>query len=61
MDVSSDFPISDMMGKSVIELGSGCGLAGLAFLLRGASVVLTDLAAVVQNCTKPNAQVQTIS
>ena len=37
----------DVRGRSVVELGSGLGVAGLAAALLGADVVLTDEAAVV--------------
>ncbi|CAM9468607.1 unnamed protein product [Phaeothamnion confervicola] len=36
-----------LRGKRVLELGAGCGLAGLAFALQGADVVMTDLPAVI--------------
>ncbi len=37
-------------GARVCELGSGCGVAGLCFLLRGAAVTFTDLPEVVGHC-----------
>ncbi|KAJ8604886.1 hypothetical protein CTAYLR_010418 [Chrysophaeum taylorii] len=37
----------DVAGRSVLELGAGCGVAGMAFALHGASVVFTDLPALV--------------
>jgi predicted nicotinamide N-methyase len=40
---------------SVLELGSGTGLVGLAMAALGANVVLTDLASIYQNLTR-NAQ-----
>ena len=43
--------------QSVIELGSGCGLAGIAYMLRGAEVALTDLPEVVNALTERNALV----
>ena len=41
----------------VLELGSGCALAGISYMLRGASVVMTDLAVVVSALTERNAHV----
>jgi predicted nicotinamide N-methyase len=44
-----------IQGKSVVELGSGCGLAGMACACLGArKVVLTDLESVLQYCTAIN-------
>ena len=43
--------------QSVIELGSGCGLAGIAYMLRGAEVAFTDLPEVVNALTERNALV----
>ena len=42
-----EFSTTKLKSQTVIELGSGCGLAGIAFMLRGASVTLTDLPGVV--------------
>jgi predicted nicotinamide N-methyase len=52
--------LSDLKGKTAIELGSGCGLGGLALAMRGAQVVMTDLPRVVESLTAPNAQVSLI-
>jgi predicted nicotinamide N-methyase len=52
----SEFEPSKLANKKVLELGSGCGLAGLAYMLRGASVTLTDLHKVTSSLTTRNAQ-----
>lgn len=51
------FSHSELTGKKVLELGSGCGLAGLSFMIKGAEVVLTDLLPVTTVMTTPNAEV----
>lgn len=51
-----DFEPTKLGGKTVLELGSGCGLAGLALMMRGAQVTFTDLAAVVDMLTTRNVQ-----
>eukprot|EP01041_Mallomonas_annulata_P004893 gene4893-9760_t len=48
------FSIEQLRDKKVIELGSGCGLGGICFMMRGAAVTLTDLPAVVETMTIPN-------
>lgn len=53
-----DFEFEKMHCKRVLELGSGCGLAGLTLMLRGAEVVLTDLPIVVTALTERNAKVR---
>ncbi|KAI5068164.1 hypothetical protein GOP47_0016509 [Adiantum capillus-veneris] len=40
-------PPFDLEGKSAIDLGSGCGVAGLGFALLGLNIVLTDIAPVM--------------
>ena len=55
VEVSRDFAASAVRGRSVLELGSGCGLAGISLMLRGAAVTLTDLEAVTSQLTRPNA------
>ena len=50
-----EFSTTKLKSQTVIELGSGCGLAGIAFMLRGASVTLTDLPGVVDALTEKNA------
>lgn len=45
----------DVEGKKVLELGSGCGLAGLCYMIKGAQVTLTDLSKVTDTLTIPNA------
>jgi predicted nicotinamide N-methyase len=54
---STKFLPSSLQEKTVLELGSGCGLGGLAFMLRGARVVLTDLDCVIDSLTRVNAMV----
>eukprot|EP01031_Cornospumella_fuschlensis_P023390 gene23390-28382_t len=39
---------------TVLELGSGCGIGGLALMLCGANVTFTDLPEIVEQITKPN-------
>lgn len=43
--------------KTVLELGSGCGLGGICFMLKGCRVILTDLECVTEELTEPNAKV----
>jgi len=52
-----NFSIGKISNKKVLELGSGCGLAGISFMLRGASVTFTDLPAVTETLTSRNAKV----
>lgn len=52
-----DYDPAKLAKKTVIELGSGCGLAGLAFLLRGAAVTFTDMQKVVESLTERNVMV----
>jgi predicted nicotinamide N-methyase len=49
------YGLSALAGRRVVELGSGCGLAGLAFMLKGARVTLTDLSEVTKALTSQNA------
>jgi len=56
LEISSKFSGSTLQNKRVIELGAGTGLAGLAFMLKGAFVTLTDTKAVIDHITKPNAE-----
>jgi predicted nicotinamide N-methyase len=51
------FNHTKLTGRTVLELGSGCGLGGLAFMMRGAAVIMTDLACVVDELTRENAEV----
>lgn len=57
---SGDFSVAGMQSKTLLELGSGCGLGGLCLFLRGAAVCLTDLEAVTTTCTVPNAHVRIV-
>ncbi len=54
----SGLVLRDPASPLLLELGSGCALAGLAFAMRGARVVLTDLPAVAEQLTSPNVQVR---
>ena len=49
------FPAESLNEKFVVELGSGCGLAGIAFMMKGAKVCMTDLNAVTERLTSVNA------
>jgi len=51
---NKDLSIPALIGKSVLELGSGTGLGGLCMALRGARVTCTDLQPVVSALTYMN-------
>ena len=53
----TEFDLKKLRGKTVLELGSGCGLAGIGFMIRGASVTFTDMEMVVSSLTDRNVQV----
>ena len=42
-----------LQGKRVLELGAGCGLAGMYFALQGAHVTFTDLVRVSSSPSTP--------
>lgn len=48
------FSIDKLQGKKVIELGSGCGLAGISLMMKGSKVTLTDMQKVTESLTKIN-------
>lgn len=50
------FSAGKFHGRSVIELGSGCGLGGVSFMMKGARVMLTDMQKVTESLTDANAQ-----
>ena len=52
-----DYDSSKLAGKTVLELGPGCGLAGIAFMMRGAVVTCTDLSDVTIALTMKNVNV----
>lgn len=52
-----DYDTSKLANKTVLELGSGCGLGGIAFMMKGAKVTCTDLENVTQRLTERNVQV----
>ena len=52
-----DYDASKLANKTVLELGSGCGLGGIAFMMKGAKVTCTDLENVTQRLTERNVQV----
>lgn len=47
---------SNWHGKKVIELGSGCGLSGIAAMMKGCAVTLTDMGKVTESLTTSNAE-----
>lgn len=49
------FSAEKLHGKSIIELGSGCGLGGIAYMMKGAKVTLTDMKKVTDSLTELNA------
>ena len=49
------FAAEKLYGRSVIELGSGCGLGGIGFMMKGARVMLTDMQKVTETLTETNA------
>ena len=51
------FSASVCYDRMVLELGSGCGLTGLAYMMKGAKVVMTDLECVINALTRPNVTV----
>ena len=52
-----EYDVQTLGGKSVLELGSGCGLGGMAFMLKGSRVTYTDLENVTRRLTEKNVQV----
>jgi hypothetical protein len=51
------FNATALTGKTVLELGSGCGLGGICFMMKGARVLFSDLRVVVEELTANNAHV----
>ena len=54
-ELSNEFSVDKMRGRSVLELGSGTGLGGCALMARGCRVVFSDLAPVCAEITTNNA------
>lgn len=52
-----DYDHKTLAKKTVLELGSGCGLGGIAFMMKGAEVTCTDLAQVTERLTDENVNV----
>jgi hypothetical protein len=52
-----DYDTKTLSKRTVLELGSGCGLAGIAFMMKGAEVSCTDLLNVTQRLTEKNVKV----
>lgn len=53
-----DYDTKTLAKKTVLELGSGCGLGGIAFMMKGAEVTFTDLEPVTQRLTERNVEVR---
>lgn len=53
---TSRFGSDYLKNKKVLEFGSGCGLAGMCFMIRGSIVTFTDLPAVIETLTTANVQ-----
>jgi len=55
LEINRKYSGSKVDSKRVIELGAGTGIAGCSLMMKGAQVTLTDLRAVVDTITRPNA------
>lgn len=55
---SKEFDNKKLVNSTVLELGSGCGLSGVAFMMKGAKVTFTDLEKVTTNVTERNVKVR---
>ena len=51
-----EYDVQKLSGKTVLELGSGCGLGGIAFMMKGAKVSCTDLEIVTKRLTEKNVE-----
>jgi predicted nicotinamide N-methyase len=54
----TDFDPSKLKGKRVLELGSGCGLAGITLMMKGCAVTFTDMEKVIVALTDRNVNVR---
>jgi len=54
LEYSNPKLFQNISDKTVLELGSGCGLGGISFMLKGSLVTFTDMSSVVQTILARN-------